>query len=134
MLIRRGVSMSFARKLPLVLGSALGMSIILVNITDSNDLAIAILTLTFFAQGVSSTSWAAVSEIAPKELIAVTGGVTSFAANLTGIVTPVVIGLIVQRTGSFFWAINLVAFLSLCGTLSYSLLLGRIHRIVLTPP
>lgn len=134
LLIRRGVSMSFARKLPLVLGSALGMSIILVNFTDSNELCIAILTLAFFAQGISSTSWAAVAEIAPKQLIAMTGGVTSFAANLTGIVTPVVIGLIVQRTGSFVWAIDLVAALSLCGTLSYSLLLGRIHRIELEVP
>lgn len=132
-LIRRGTSMSFARKLPLVVGSALGMSIILVNVTDSNELCIAILTLAFFAQGISSMSWAAVSEIAPKELIAVTGGITSFAANLTGIITPVIIGYIVHVTGSFVWAINLVAFLSLIGTLSYSLLLGRIHRIELKP-
>lgn len=132
-LIRRGTSMSFARKLPLVAGSALGMSIILVNITDSNELCIAILTLAFFAQGISSTSWAAVSEVAPRELIAVTGGVTSFAANLTGIITPVVIGYIVHETGSFTWAINLVAFLSLLGTLSYSFLLGRLHRIELKP-
>ena len=133
LLIRRGVSMSFARKLPLVLGSALGTSIILVNADVSTEVCIAILTVAFFAQGVSSTSWAAVSEIAPKELIAVTGGVTSFAANLTGIVTPTVIGIIVQQTGSFFWAFNLVAALSLGGTLSYSLLLGRIHRIELPP-
>jgi MFS transporter, ACS family, D-galactonate transporter len=132
-MIRRGWSMSFSRKLPLVVGSALGMSIILCNLTDSNELCIAILTLTFFAQGVSSTSWAAVAEIAPKELIAMTGGVTSFAANLTGIVSPVVIGMIVQGTGSFVWAINLMAALSLCGTLSYWLWLGRIHRITLAP-
>ena len=65
-MIRRGWSMSFSRKLPLVVGSALGMSIVLCNVTASNDLCIAILTLTFFAQGVSSTSWAAVAEIAPK--------------------------------------------------------------------
>ena len=41
--------------------------------------------------------------------------------------------MIVQGTGSFVGAINLMAFLSLCGTLSYWLGLGRIHRIELAP-
>jgi ACS family D-galactonate transporter-like MFS transporter len=131
LLIRRGYSLSFARKLPLVVGSMLGMSIVLVNFTDSNVLCIAVLTIAFFAQGIASSSWAAVSEVAPKELIGLTGGVTSLAANIGGIVTPIVIGWIVHETGNFsaaFWFIGSVA---LIGTLSYSLLLGRLHRIVL---
>ncbi|MGS0743282.1 MFS transporter, partial [Glaciimonas sp. GG7] len=49
LLIRRGYSMSFARKLPLVVGSSLGISIVLVNFASSNAVAIAILTLAFFA-------------------------------------------------------------------------------------
>src|SRR5882757_7966030 len=68
LLIRRGYSLSFSRKLPLVVGSALGMSIVLANFAESDALAIAILTVSFFAQGISSTSWAAVGEVAPKEL------------------------------------------------------------------
>jgi D-galactonate transporter len=131
LLIRRGVSLSFARKLPLVVGSALGMSIVLVNFTDSNVLCIAVLTVAFFAQGIASASWAAVSEVAPKQLIGLTGGITSLAANIGGIVTPIVIGWILHETGNFsaaFWFIGGVAMI---GCLSYSLLLGRLHRIVL---
>ncbi|MBD1551658.1 MFS transporter [Pseudomonas typographi] len=131
LLIRRGYSLSFARKLPLVVGSALGMSIVLVNFTDSNLVCIAVLTCAFFAQGIASASWAAVSEIAPKELIGLTGGITSLAANIGGIVTPIAIGAIVQTTHSFanaFWFIGAVA---LIGTLSYSFLLGRLYRIEL---
>ncbi|GID07448.1 MFS transporter [Pseudomonas sp. 008] len=131
LLIRRGYSMSFARKLPLVVGSMLGMSIVLVNFTDSNVICIAVLTMAFFAQGIASSSWAAVSEVAPKELIGLTGGVTSLAANIGGIVTPIVIGGIVHATGSFAYAFWFIGGVALMGTLSYSLLLGRLYRIEL---
>jgi D-galactonate transporter len=130
-MIRRGVSLSFARKLPLVVGSALGMSIMLVNFTDSNEVCIALLTIAFFAQGIASSSWAAVSEVAPKELIGLTGGITSLAANIGGIVTPIVIGQILHLTGNFAWAFWFIGGMACLGTLSYSLLLGRIYRIEL---
>ena len=131
LLIRRGHSMSFARKLPLVVGSALGMSIVLVNFATSNWVAIAVLTVAFFAQGICSTSWAAVGEVAPKELIGVTSAITSFSANLAGIVTPTVVGYILRESGSFHGAFNFVGGVALIGALSYSLLLGRLHRIEL---
>ncbi|WP_191487955.1 MFS transporter [Pseudomonas sp. FEN] len=131
LLIRRGYSMSFARKLPLVVGSMLGMSIVLVNFTDSNLICIAVLTTAFFAQGIASSSWAAVSEVAPKELIGLTSGITSLAANIGGIITPIVIGAIVHATGSFAWAFWFIGGVALAGTLSYSLLLGRLYRIEL---
>jgi D-galactonate transporter len=130
-MIRRGYSLSFSRKLPLVVGSALGMSIMLVNFTDSNEICIALLTVAFFAQGIASSSWAAVSEIAPKELIGLTGGITSLAANIGGIVTPIVIGQILHVTGNFAWAFWFIGGVACIGTLSYSLLLGRIYRIEL---
>ncbi|WP_243842259.1 MFS transporter [Pseudomonas graminis] len=130
-MIRRGYSLSFSRKLPLVVGSALGMSIMLVNFTDSNEVCIALLTIAFFAQGIASSSWAAVSEIAPKELIGLTGGITSLAANIGGIVTPIVIGQILHVTGNFAWAFWFIGGVACIGTLSYSLLLGRIYRIEL---
>jgi MFS transporter, ACS family, D-galactonate transporter len=130
-MIRRGVSLSFARKLPLVVGSCLGMSIVLINFVDSNALCIAILTVSFFAQGIASTSWAAVSEVAPKELIGLTGGITSLAANLGGVVTPIMIGWILHVTGTFAYAFWFIGGLALIGSLSYSLLLGKIYRIQL---
>jgi MFS transporter, ACS family, D-galactonate transporter len=131
MMIRRGVSLSFARKLPLVVGSCLGTSIVLINFVDSNALCIAILTVSFFAQGIASASWAAVSEVAPKELIGLTGGITSLAANLGGIVTPIAIGWILHVTGTFAYAFWFIGGLALVGSLSYSLLLGKIYRIQL---
>jgi MFS transporter, ACS family, D-galactonate transporter len=128
-LIRRGISMSAARKTPLIVGSLLGTSIVLVNYVTSDAVVIAILTITFFAQGIAASSWAAVSEIAPARLIGLTSGITSLAANLAGATTPLVIGYILNATGSFYWALNFIGIVCLVGTFSYSLLLGRLHRI-----
>jgi len=130
-LLRRGVAMSLARKLPIVTGFAGVTVIALANFTSSNALAITILSFAFFAQGVSSTSWSIISEVAPKELIGITGGVCNFAGNLAGVFTPITIGFILRETGSFDWALGLVGIAGLVGALSYTLLLGPIHRIVL---
>jgi len=127
--IRRGYSMSTARKAPLIIGTLLGSSIILVNFVTSNEAIIAILTLSFFAQGVGASSWAAVSEIAPRQYIGLTSGITSLAANLAGVTTPIVIGYILHITGEFYWALNIMGGMCLLGAFSYSVFLGKIYRI-----
>ncbi|SAL80786.1 MFS transporter [Caballeronia telluris] len=129
--IRRGVSISTARKAPLVIGTLLGSTIIFVNFVESNELVIAILTIAFFAQGVGSMSWAAVSEIAPRQYVGLTSSITSLAANIAGVTTPLMIGYITHHTGHFYWALNLMGVFCLIGTLSYSLLLGKLTRIEL---
>ncbi|WP_353558129.1 MFS transporter [Paraburkholderia terrae] len=129
--IRRGVSISAARKAPLIIGTLLGATIVFVNFVESNELVIAILTIAFFAQGVGSMSWAAVSEIAPPQYVGLTSSITSLAANIAGVTTPLMIGYITHHTGHFYWALNLMGAICLLGTLSYSLLLGKLSRIEL---
>ncbi|WP_176058287.1 MFS transporter [Paraburkholderia sp. BCC1876] len=129
--IRRGVSLSTARKAPLIIGTLLGASIMLVNFVESNEGVIAILTIAFFAQGVGSMSWAAVSEIAPRQYVGLTSSITSLAANIAAVTTPLMIGYITQHTGHFYWALNLMGGICLLGTLSYSVLLGKLSRIEL---
>ena len=60
---------------------------------DNNALVIAIMSLAFFGQGMTNLGWTVVSDIAPKKLIGLTGGLFNFTANLAGIVTPIVIGV-----------------------------------------
>lgn len=129
--IRRGVSISTARKAPLIIGTLLGASIVLVNFVESNEGVIAILTIAFFAQGVGSMSWAAVSEIAPRQYVGLTSSITSLAANIAAVTTPLMIGYITHHTGHFYWALNLMGVICLVGTLSYSVLLGKLSRIEL---
>ena len=130
-MIKRGMSVNFARKAPMVIGLLATGSIVLANFTDSNALVIAILSFAFFAQGMSSTNWVVISEIAPRNLVGMTGSVISFASNLAGIITPITIGFIVQRTGSFEWALGFCAIVALIGAFSYTVILGKVERLVI---
>ena len=128
-LLKRGADISLARKTPIVTGFIGATSIVLMNYIADNALALGVLTFAFFAQGVSSNSWSIISEVAPKKLMGVTGGIINFTGHLAGIVTPIVIGFILRGTGSFEWVLAYVSLAGVAGALSYTVLLGRIHRI-----
>ncbi|WP_144110388.1 MFS transporter [Paraburkholderia sp. BCC1886] len=130
-LLRRGVSANVARKLPIIAGLLLASTIILANYVESNVVVIAILSVAFFAQGMAALGWTLVSDIAPEGLLGVTGGIFNFAANLAGIVTPLVVGFIVAATGSFVGALVFIGAIALVGALSYIFIVGDIKRIVL---
>ncbi|MFM0117277.1 MFS transporter [Paraburkholderia sp. RL18-101-BIB-B] len=130
-LLRRGKSPNVARKLPIIAGLLLASTIILANYVESNLLVIAILSVAFFAQGMAALGWTLVSDIAPDGLLGVTGGIFNFAANLAGIVTPLVVGFIVAATGSFVGALVFIGAIALVGALSYIFIVGDIKRIVL---
>jgi ACS family D-galactonate transporter-like MFS transporter len=92
---------------------------------------IAILSVAFFAQGMAALGWTLVSDIAPEGMLGLTGGIFNLAANLAGILTPLVIGAIVAATGSFFFALAYVGCLALLGALAYIFILGDVQRIEL---
>jgi len=128
-MIQRGYSVNFARKMPMVMGLLLTGTIVLANLIESNTLVVLILSFSFFAQGMSSTNWVVISEIAPKQLVGMSGSIISFASNLAGIITPITIGIIVQKTGSFAWALGFCAIVSLIGVFAYTVILGKIGRL-----
>jgi len=122
-------SLDTARKLPVIMGLVLASTIILANYVQSDAAVIAILSLSFFAQAMSSSGWSVISEVAPPRQIGLVGGLFSASANLSGIVTPLVIGSIVQETGSFVGALVFVGIVAAIGALSWIFLIGKIHRI-----
>lgn len=128
-LLRRGVHISAARKIPIVTGFLGASSIILVNYTTDNAIALSILTFAFFAQGVSSNSWSIIAEAAPRTLMGTTGGIINFTGHIAGIVTPILIGFIIRETQSFELVLAYVSLAGLVGALSYTVLIGKIHRI-----
>ncbi|WP_027794813.1 MFS transporter [Paraburkholderia acidipaludis] len=130
-LLRRGKSANVARKLPIIAGLLLASTIVLANFVASNVAVIAILSLAFFAQGMAALGWTLVSDIAPAGMLGLTGGIFNLAANLAGIVTPLVIGLIVAVTGSFVWALAFIGVIALVGAAAYIFVVGDIRRIEL---
>jgi ACS family D-galactonate transporter-like MFS transporter len=130
-IIRRTGSANIGRKLPIVTGLLLASTIILANFVSSNHLVILIMSIAFFGQGMVNLGWTLISDVAPKPLIGLTGGVFNFCANLAGIVTPLVVGFILQATGSFYGALAYIAVLGLIGAAAYILIVGDVHRVTL---
>jgi len=72
-----------------------------------------------------------VTDTAPKEIVGLCGSLCNISGNMAGIVTPVVIGYIVQRTGSFNGALVFVALAALGAVCSYVFMVGKIERMQL---
>jgi MFS transporter, ACS family, D-galactonate transporter len=130
-LLRRTGSPNLARKLPIVGGMLLASTIVAANyVPDGNNaLVILIMSIAFFGQGMTNLGWTVVSDVAPKKLIGLTSGIFNFSANLAGIVTPLVIGVAFQMTGSFVGPLVYIAVVALLGAFAYSVILGDIHRL-----
>jgi len=129
LLLRRTGSANIARKLPIVCGLTLTASIVAANFLESDFLVIAVMSLAFFGQGMCNLGWTLITDVAPKELMGLTSGLFNLCANLAGIVTPLVIGLVVSVTGSFVWALGFIAVVAVIGALSYILVLGDVRRL-----
>jgi ACS family D-galactonate transporter-like MFS transporter len=128
-MMRRGLSRNLSRKLPPIAGFALATVIFTANFTNSPALVITIMSVAFFAQGLTQMTWAILADVAPRRLMGLAGGVFSFAANIAGAITPLIIGWVVQGTGSFSYGIGYIAVVAVIGLLSYLVLIDRIERL-----
>ncbi|QBR52979.1 MFS transporter [Erwinia sp. QL-Z3] len=132
MLLKKGHSRTFARKLPVMAGLLVTTSIALVNFFQhSPTIAIAILSVAFFANAFSNLGWVVCSDVIPRHLIGTIGGFLNIFGNLSGIISPIVIGVILQRTQNFQYAMWYIAAVALIGFLAYLLLVGKIEVISL---
>lgn len=130
-LIKKGKSLTVARKTPIITGLFGACFIILANYTQVPWLVIAIMSVAFFSQGMGATGWVLVSDLAPAKLVGMAGGLFNFMANLAGIITPIVIGIIVNNTHSFTGALIFIAIVALSGALSLLFVVGKIQRLEL---
>jgi MFS transporter, ACS family, D-galactonate transporter len=131
LMLKRTGSANLARKLPIVSGMLLASTIVAANYVPagSDAVVIAIMSIAFFGQGMTNLGWTVISDVAPKKLIGLTSGIFNFSANLAGIVTPLVIGVTFQLTGSFVGPLVYIGVVALIGAFSYSVILGDIHRL-----
>ncbi|MDH0868247.1 MFS transporter [Mitsuaria sp. GD03876] len=132
-LLRRGHSLTFARKLPIVVGMLLSTSMIACNYVGIEAVVVGIMALAFFGKGLGALGWAVVSDTSPKEIAGLSGALFNTFGNVAGIVTPIVIGYIVQTTHSFNGALVFVGAHALVAVLSYLLIVGEIKRVELKP-
>jgi ACS family glucarate transporter-like MFS transporter len=130
-LFRKTRSLTLARKIPIVGGMLLSMTIIACNYVDSPVLVVAVMALAFFGKGVGALGWAVVSDTSPKEIGGLSGGLFNMFGNTAGITTPIIIGYIIQSTGSFNGALVFVGINAFIAMSAYLFVVGDIHRVVL---
>jgi ACS family D-galactonate transporter-like MFS transporter len=128
-IIHRTGSATIGRKLPILTGLLLASTIVTANYVDSNELVILVMSVAFFGQGMVNLGWTLLTDVAPKKLIGLTGGIFNLVANLAGIITPIVIGIIVGRTGSFVGALAYVGAVAALGAVSYIFVVGEVRRV-----
>ena len=131
-LLKATGSANLGRKLPIIAGLLMASTIISANWLTSDLAVILVMSFAFFGQGMGGLGWTLISDIAPKGLGGLTGGLFNFCANLAGILTPLIIGFIVAASGNFFYALIYIGGAALLGVAAYVFILGDVKRIELS--
>jgi MFS transporter, ACS family, glucarate transporter len=130
-LLKRTGSLDIARKTPLLVGMLLATLIISCVYIEQEWLVVTMMAVAFFGKGVASLGWAVISDVAPRKLGGLTGGVFNMFGNSAGIVTPIVIGYLVAASGSFDSALIFVGAHCLLTIFAYFVIVGPIRRVEL---
>lgn len=131
-LLKATGSANLGLKLPIIAGLLMASTIISANWLTSDLAVILVMSFAFFGQGMVGLGWTLISDIAPKGLGGLTGGLFNFCANLAGILTPLIIGFIVAASGNFFYALIYIGGAALLGVAAYVFILGDVKRIELS--
>jgi len=130
-LLKKGASLSVARKVPIVIGMLLSMSMVFCNYTGVEWMVVAFMALSYFGKGVGALGWAVNADTAPKEITGLSGSLFNTCGNLSSIITPISIGYIIKVTGSFNWALVFVSIHAFLAIVSYLFIVGKIQRFEL---
>jgi MFS transporter, ACS family, glucarate transporter len=132
-LLRRGCSLSFARKLPIMAGMGLSMTIVACNYAHAQSLMLVFMSLAFFGKGIGALGWTVISDTSPKGMIGMNGALFNLCGNMAGVTTPLIIGTIVGRTQSYNGALLFIGIIAFCAIVSYGPIVGEIKRLELKP-
>jgi ACS family glucarate transporter-like MFS transporter len=105
------------------------MCIMLCNFVDSQWQILLLMSVALFGKGVGALGWTVISDTSPRGMVGLNGGVFNFCGNIAGITTPLVIGYLVQRTGSYRLALVYVGVTALMAIASFVFIVGPIRRL-----
>jgi len=133
LMLRKGHTLTRARKTPIIAGLLLATSMIACNYINTGWLVIAMMSLAFFGKGVGALGWAVIADASPKEITGFSGGLFNTFGNIASVVTPIAIGYIVEYTGSFTGALVFVSAHAIAAMASYLLVVGEIKLLEFSP-
>ncbi|WP_413738415.1 MFS transporter [Sodalis sp. RH21] len=133
-LLKRTGSLSIARKIPITFGLTLTTFMVGCNYVDSSWAVVGLMSAAFFGKGFGNLGFTVIADCAPKRIVGTTAGLMNALGNVSGIITPVVIGYLLARTGSFHAALVYVGIHGLLAILSYWVIVGKLQRLELNLP
>jgi ACS family D-galactonate transporter-like MFS transporter len=130
--LARGASPTRVRKTFTAMGLAISSCSCLGVVAFASDSRTAVLFLfvTCAAAGLcTSNLWAVTQTIAGPLAAGKWSGLQNCAGNFAGSVVPVLTGLVVGRTGHFFWAFAATSGVLLAGAASWAFVVGRVEPV-----
>ena len=130
-LLRRGFSLTKARKIPIVLGMAIASSIGLAVVVPSAMGAVALLALSYGGLCFAAASiWSLPADVAPTpQHVASIGGIQNFASNTAGILITYLIGKLLAKTGGFVAPLMMAGGFAILGALAYLFIVPEIKPL-----
>jgi sugar phosphate permease len=130
-LVRSGMPLNRARKIPLVSGMALSSCIALSVFVESNEAAIALMSLSWASLAFAAASiWSLPADVAPtRNHVGSIGGIQNFASNLAGVCIATFVGAMLQKTGGFAVPLVVAGSFSLLGAFSYLVIVPEIKPL-----
>jgi MFS transporter, ACS family, D-galactonate transporter len=125
LLVRRGWPIMRARKAFLGLGMILSMASLLSLFTATVTATVACLSVAIFGLLITnSVVWAANAEIAPTQQGAQVSAIQNCIGNAAGLLAPIMVGVLLQLTGSWMAPMVSTAVIALAGAAVYTLMLS----------
>ena len=131
LLIKRGYSITFSRKVPIVVGMLMSTTLILCNFIDDQIILVAIMAFSFLGKAFGTQGWAVLSEIAPKESVGLAASLLNGFGSVASIISPIVVGYLIHATGNFSISLVFIALHAVVAALLYLFFVGPLRRIVL---
>jgi ACS family D-galactonate transporter-like MFS transporter len=106
------------------------VSFVIVFLVADHTVAMAILIFSCVALGMCSPNlWTMTQILAGPQTAGKWAGLENFCGNVAGIIAPIAVGVILERTGEFFWAFAITGGVTLLGAASYVFLVGRVEPV-----
>lgn len=133
-LYRKSGNFLLSRKLVIFIGLAVAaVAVLATAYTQSLFSAVACITVaTVFAYMTPQACWSLLQDIVPADRIGTTGGFVHLLANLAGIMSPAVTGLLIQYGGGYHSAFILASALAVVGIVALVALVRQPRREALT--
>jgi MFS family permease len=111
-------------------GLALAGIFLALSAVSGPIVCVAMLVLGVIFFGVcSSNIWAITQTLAGPQAAGQWTGFQNFVGNLAGVVAPAITGLVLDRTGHFYWAFAILTAVALTGTTSWFFLVGPVEQV-----